>query len=173
MESKHELIELVGLSMLFVTEKISKNFFSLKLSEHIHIPNIQCIIAFTAFKLMKNVHFKAIFRILPISIVENWNFAWIDKNTHISGSINATEMCQYFLESSDHGLQLLWRWTYSSEAQEAVNWPPKVKDSKIGGPPLDGCRKNIYLLIFNISVLGTLYTPILWHIKISEWVFHF
>ena len=55
---------------------------------------------------MKNVHFKAIFRILPISIVENWNSAWIYKNTHISGSINATEMCQYFLESSDHGLQL-------------------------------------------------------------------
>ena len=93
--------------MLFVTEKISKNFFSLKLSEHIHIPNIQCIIAFTAFKLMKNVHFKAIFRILPISIVENWNSARIYKNTHISGSINATEMCQTFLESSDHGLQLL------------------------------------------------------------------
>ena len=91
---------------------------------------------------MKNVHFKAIFRILPISIVENWNSAWIDKNTHISGSINATEMCQYFLESSDYGLQLLWRWTYSSEAQEAVYWPPKVKDSKIEGPPLDGCRRK-------------------------------
>ena len=53
---------------------------------------------------MKNVHFKAIFQILRISIVENWNFAQIDKNTNISGSINATEMCQYFLESSDHGL---------------------------------------------------------------------
>ena len=92
--------------------------FSLKLSEHIHIPNIQCIIAFTAFKLMKNVHFKAIFRILPISIVKNWNSAWIDKNTHISGSINATEMCQYFLESSDHGLQLMLTWTL--EAPEAV-----------------------------------------------------
>ena len=161
------------LSAVNVTKKISKIFFWPKLSGHIPTPNIQSIIAFRAFKLIKNVHFKAIFQFRPICMVDNWKSAWIDKNTHISGSINATEMCQYFLESSDHGLQLLWRWTYSSEAQEAVNWPPKVKDPKIGGPPLDGCRKNIYLLIFNISVLGTLYTPILWHIKISEWVFHF
>ena len=100
------------------------------------------IMAFRVFKLIKNIHLRPIFQIMPIFMVDNWKSAWIDKNSHISSPSNPTEMCQTFLESSDNGLQLLWRWTYSSEAQEAVYWPPKVKDSKIEGPPLDGCRRK-------------------------------
>ena len=107
--------------------------------------------AFRAFKLRKNVHFKAIFQFRPISIVDNWKSGWINKNSHISGSINATEMCQYFLESSDHGLQLMLTWTL--EAQEAVNWPQKVRDSKIGGSTLQASRR---FSIFQFEALSTL-----------------
>ena len=97
------------LSAVNVTKKISKIFFWPKLSGHIPTPNIQSIIAFRVFKLIKNVHFKAIFQYLPIRIVETWNSTRIYKNTHISGSTNATETCQTILESADHGLQLMLR----------------------------------------------------------------
>ena len=62
------------------------------------------IMAFRVFKLIKNIHFKPIFQIMPISMVDNWKSAWIDKNSHISSPSNPTEMCQTFLESSDHNL---------------------------------------------------------------------
>ena len=51
----------------------------------------------------------AIFQYLPIRIVETLNSTRIYKNTHISGSTNATETCQTILESADHGLQLMLR----------------------------------------------------------------
>ena len=62
------------------------------------------IMAFRVFKLIKNIHFWPIFWIMPIFMVDNWKSARIDINSHISGSINPTEMWQAFLESLDHNL---------------------------------------------------------------------
>ena len=61
----------------------------------------------------------AIFQYLPIRIVETWNSTRIYKNTHISGSTNATETCQTILG----GRQL-------------------TSEEKVGGPPLEACRRK-------------------------------
>ena len=95
---------LQGLSKVNVTKKFPNILFLLKLSEQIPTPFIRNIRAFRVFKLIKNIHFRPIFWIMPIFMVDNWKSARIDINSHISGSINPTEMWQAFLESSDHNL---------------------------------------------------------------------
>ena len=95
------------LSKLNVTKKFQRFFFVLKLSEHIPTPFKWNIMAFKVFKLIQNIHFKAIFWTIPISR-KTQDCSWEprsgeqgDQNVSEQGHPGPEECCQKVWDFED------------------------------------------------------------------------